>query len=579
MKWRSASFPSFAALLATSVLLASLTASPAIGSGDQGAVTAKKKRKYAPIRGRLSKPRYTVIALADNGVAKTVLLKGRRFKLRPPAGRVTLHLRAPDGTYAGPVVLGRERHGKRAIVGVGAGAKLGQIKVKARKGYAKPTRKLPRHFVVEKRTARAKKGVPTGAGNIGLVKSKPPKTPPAGDPDFDGIPSSLDVDDDGDLILDEYDATANTAGSQGRASQGGNPGCCPLDVSASLPAPGSDLTANVDGGSTDAQVVAGFREMGVLEVGWGIPPIDLGSGELDCGGAPDPNDPEGWIGGLSYCTRGGSGELMRDPFSATEPFPECCDSDGDGYGAFVPFDYMLPGSTPSNSSTGGMQLRHRTTPDAIHAGDVLIEHAKLDGQPTDYATTVGSIFATSTAFASYDDGDGRGPRGFSYAPNQSGPRLGSEQNPAPIKARPNGDLVLTLAVWPPQRLSVGKEPPGWVDVGHVVYTTSLSIPDHGGGFCPQETLSTTDLNLSPYVGPPIGPPSFHQGGFLDNGADQASDPDNVVTYTLNVTQCLAANGLSAGPGDRVGVGTWAYFFEAGRGSAAKTTSGVAFLIQ
>ena len=36
---------------------------------------------------------------------------------------MTLQLRAKDGSYAGPIVVGRK--GKRAIVGIKAGAKLG----------------------------------------------------------------------------------------------------------------------------------------------------------------------------------------------------------------------------------------------------------------------------------------------------------------------------------------------------------------------------------------------------------------------------------------------------------------------
>src|SRR3989442_5033712 len=55
------------------------------------------------ITGELTKPGYTVIALAANGKARAVRASAGGFKLRPPAERVTLHLRAPDGTYAGPL--------------------------------------------------------------------------------------------------------------------------------------------------------------------------------------------------------------------------------------------------------------------------------------------------------------------------------------------------------------------------------------------------------------------------------------------------------------------------------------------
>lgn len=65
-----------------------------------------------PITGELSKRGYTVIALDARGSAKSVVAKRGRFKLRPPSGRVTLHLRAPNGTYAGPIVVRSAGGGK-----------------------------------------------------------------------------------------------------------------------------------------------------------------------------------------------------------------------------------------------------------------------------------------------------------------------------------------------------------------------------------------------------------------------------------------------------------------------------------
>ncbi len=90
--------------------------------------------KLSPISGTVSKPGYTVLALAANGKATYVRARHGHFRLRPPANRVTLQLRAPSGIYAGPVVIGSERNGRRAIVGVRAGARLGKIAVKAPRG-------------------------------------------------------------------------------------------------------------------------------------------------------------------------------------------------------------------------------------------------------------------------------------------------------------------------------------------------------------------------------------------------------------------------------------------------------------
>ena len=132
------------------------------------AASAKKGK----ITGKLSKGGYTVIALAADGQAKTKRAPKGKFKLKPPAKKVTLHLRAPDGTYAGPIVVGTKKKGKRVIEGVYAkrNVKLRKVKVKAAKGYAKA--KVRKKARDKKREAFAKKGVPIGAGNFGRVRVK-----------------------------------------------------------------------------------------------------------------------------------------------------------------------------------------------------------------------------------------------------------------------------------------------------------------------------------------------------------------------------------------------------------------------
>lgn len=80
------------------------------------------------------------MALTAGGNASSDRAKHGKFRLKSPADEVTLHLRAKDGTYAGPIVVDRE--GKRAILGVEAGADLGRISV--RWGYAKVNHPLPR---------------------------------------------------------------------------------------------------------------------------------------------------------------------------------------------------------------------------------------------------------------------------------------------------------------------------------------------------------------------------------------------------------------------------------------------------
>lgn len=182
-----------------------------------GPAVAKPK----PITGKLSKPGYEVIALATSGEATSVRARANGFRLRPSAKRVSLHLRAADGTYAGPVVIGKERKGKWAIVGVRAGAKLGMVEVKATRGYAKLRKRLPEKSLDTEQRARATKGVPIGAGAFGLVRSKLRARVVPGDPDLDGVPNPLDVDDDGDLVLDNLDLPTAEGGARASATEGG----------------------------------------------------------------------------------------------------------------------------------------------------------------------------------------------------------------------------------------------------------------------------------------------------------------------------------------------------------------------
>jgi hypothetical protein len=183
-----------------------------------GPVAAKSPKL---ISGKLSGPGYTVIAVAADGTASTVRAGRGSFALRPTARSVTLHLRGPDGVYAGPVII--RGLGNRAILGVRAGARLGTITVHP--SHGRLARRLARRWIAARYVARARKSVPIGAGKFGRVRSKPPRSRVPGDLDRDGVPNPLDIEDDGDKTLDNLDRTprgrvrarsAQAAGDLGR---------------------------------------------------------------------------------------------------------------------------------------------------------------------------------------------------------------------------------------------------------------------------------------------------------------------------------------------------------------------------
>ncbi len=173
------------------------------------------------IEGRVAAS-YTLLALASDGSSRSVRDVRGDFRLVPPARTVTLHLLGSKGRYLGPVVV--RRRGRTAVVRVRAGAKLGTLRVHegwASAGHEVSTRRLGRG-----RPARARAGVPIGAGVLGRVRSRPAGPSGGGrDQDRDGIPGRFDVDDDGDLVLDTRERRGARGGKAGLSAVGGLAAC------------------------------------------------------------------------------------------------------------------------------------------------------------------------------------------------------------------------------------------------------------------------------------------------------------------------------------------------------------------
>lgn len=482
-----------------------------------------------PISGKLSRPRYTVIAVAADGRATSVTANTGSFRLRPPARTVSLQLRAPSGTYAGPIVVGRE--GTRAILGVRAGARLGTVAV--RSTHARTTKRLARRWIDTSRQARTKNGVPIGARSIGLVRATSTRSGAAvKDRDLDGVPDTIDIDDDGDLVLDAYDRSRTSRVSSSAVGRPW-PGGVWMNLSTALTFALPHQAVNVNGGSTDEQIAAAQRAHGSLDITW--IGIDQGSGELDCGT-------------LTYCSAGGTGRYRPTAGSllaGTTPFPACCDTDNDRLGSLTPSTRpgAVPGEGPPDMHL--MSLLPGASSDEIRAGDVLIERGTIAGTPMQSAASVGFVFATFPVVAGYDDGQGDAAELTYPRPTDCPP--GVEACPLPVRAGPAGDIVLKLTFWRPQRRRLaGEAGTGrWMDVGNLVYATKVGFPRPGAptGVCPQSSYASVDPDLSTIAGSPY--PQMAPDGtlFADRRGDQPSNRANTFGYTLNLSRCLDALGL------------------------------------
>jgi hypothetical protein len=476
-------------------------------------------RALKPITGTLSAPGYSLIALASDGSATSVTPVAGRFSLRPPAPRVSLHLRDAAGKYAGPLVARRE--GRRAIVGVRAGARLGAITVA--RGYARVNRRLPSRWLDPARSVKARRGVPIGARVFGRVRTGVPRKAVHGDRDVDGVPDSFDIDDDGDLILDNLDRSRRARTSQIDEHFGFG-----LVLAGEI-----DQTVNANAAAVTVDEIdallttlGGFEEM----------VTDGESAELDCGRSQERTDP--LLGGLVYCSRGGTGRVPppgpnRPPRSAWQHFPDDFDSDDDGLG------------TITGGAFRGL-LSHGATSAQIGTGDVLVARVINGGAETQYPIALQYVAVTVPALVSYDDARGNS-RTVTYpvpgpdrnsgicAPGSGCPGPGTRANPFPVKARGNGDVVVTFTIWRPQRARLPKDPaagPGdsatWTDIGRLNYNANECWPD---------AYSEHDADLTPVLPSPGNEGEPDRSGLLDGAADRPANPNNTLTFTVNLTKC------------------------------------------
>ncbi len=159
--------------------------------------------------------------------------------------------------------------------------------------------------------------------------------------------------------------------------------------------------------------------------------------------------------------------------------------------------------------------------------------------------------------AAYDDGQGNSGT-FDYPPPTPCPMrpTGCFE---PVRVGPDGDLVLKLTFWRPQRPWIEGDPGDttWMNVGHLAY--ALGVQDSLDGTrqdtCPQSSYTQLDPALKP-LPPGITLPGFMKSetAFEDLSDDQPVDPNapgydpfakqNAFTAKLNLTQCYQSLGFS-----------------------------------
>lgn len=83
------------------------------------------------------------------------------------------------------------------------------------------------------------------------------------------------------------------------------------------------------------------------------------------------------------------------------------------------------------------------------------------------------------------------------------------------------------------------------------------LPAAGGALCPQDSLSdpSSELTLptSPETLPGRDGSGVLGGAFTDTAPDRPADPANALSFTVNLSRCLAAHGTSWSPGAELSI--------------------------
>ena len=158
---------------------------------------------------------YQVLLVHSNGTTKKARISSAAgtFSIRGASlGSASLQLVKRDGSYYGPVVLKAAADKAYVFVARSAGLNLGAIVLKS--GYALvKVAPVGRYQKLATASAKAVRGKPIGAGRLGLVRTAEPGglNGPGADLDRDGVINAFDIDDNGNLILDNVDRTGRGA--------------------------------------------------------------------------------------------------------------------------------------------------------------------------------------------------------------------------------------------------------------------------------------------------------------------------------------------------------------------------------
>lgn len=483
---------------------------------------------------------YSVLMVAKSGNSTAV--KGGKFKIKvskTDAKGASLHLVTSSGVYGGPIVLKadtKKKTGNTQLSGVSGD--IGKIAMKT--GYSLAAAKKTTAIATSSKIKVSSKGAPAGAGRMGLPsstsgagvkifgvwKTGDGDAPKGEDTDKDGLPNTLDLDDDNDskidLVDDSNPSKAITTGS-----------LLFLDISKTI-----NFHAGMDETKMQAAIDAVFKSNNNFWIG-----LNLNTGSET---APDGVHISCaaevlWCASSSPATLFGTGSN-----GAAEKW---ADKKADGFALAVPKGNGPNCDTSSSPMMGGGMC---SGPSTNFNRQIIPQLPSADVKPGSLFTmnfTTGGLITKSVAgslspyFASVpalkEVTAGGQVKNIDYslkAVNGAGAANGTQSNPIVV---PANNKVITLTFWRPQRSGVIEAGESrFVDMGGLRYGFYIGVNRvcDSGAMTP---VSSTLAN-SPGAG------DFAHTPLVDSAKDSTPNAANTLSFTVDLSKCEGGSAPSIG---------------------------------
>ena len=484
---------------------------------------------------------YTIVVVQSNGKAKKLKVTSTKgtFKVTGVTlSGASINLISSTGKYWGPVVLAGS--GTKVYETIKGSGDLVLGTVTRKTGYAVAVAPETRYQTGAAYSVKAAKGKPVGASKLGRVKVGNGTSTLAGyngpgkDADLDGIPGAFDIDDNGNLILDNVDRT----GREGKRlalvrafgpalrdicptpDQPQPAGCTPPTPPSSGGGTSSATTASAptefklfsnfkltDRTSINANIAA-ITDLNLLIAAAVPTTVTLATQVI--GGATATLDCLGNV----YC-------VSHTVGSAIYPLVN-----------FAAATFTGTYLDLATGSTGDAQISPGAAPADIGAGDAFIEMVGSNSYPG----TLNFVFNTAPALASYNVGSG--VQTVTY--DASGVAALGMSQAAPITLAA-GATSLTVTFWRPQREALSTETGSWTDIGGLTYRADT--PNAPLGSTKRSCVGAYSAATSNGA---VVATTATSDGVLDPALDAEANVANTVSWTIDLATCFDWSLMASG---------------------------------